>query len=136
MCSLWMAGEGGEAVSHHATVDVAEAVSFVERGGMLTKLGVMGRQYRRHFFIDLDMMALCQAQSKHGDNNNPDHLRIWVLVRNIADVVKVEKKQGPSRFTLGLTTHNKPKTLIAPSREVSNCETVYLMYKRTIRRPD
>jgi len=94
------------------------AVSFVERGGTLTKLGSNSKKYKRHFFVDREMMALCHDGSRTC-RDNAGNVRNWIPVRNITDVVKVEdsQKQGPSVFTLGLSDQKKPKTLIAPSRE-------------------
>ena len=97
---------------------VWDPVSFVERGGTLTKLGSNGKKYKRRFFVDRETMALCHDGSR-ACCRNPDRVRKWVPISNIAEVVTVEdsRKQGPSAFSLGLSDQKEPKTLIAASRE-------------------
>jgi len=115
-----MAAKGSEAASKHPASDVEEAViSFVERGGTLTKLGTNGKKYKRHFFVDRKTMALCHAVSRTCCND-PRNVRTWVPIGSIEDVVRVAdtEKEGPSMLTLAVRDQKKPKTLIAPSRAV------------------
>jgi len=115
-----MAAKGCEAASQQPTIDVAKAVSFVGRGGTLTKLGTNGRKYKRHFFVDLNIMAVCHAGSQTCCKK-PSDVRIWVPISNIKEVERVGDgpKDGPFIFTLAVSVGKKPvKTLIAPSREL------------------
>ena len=115
-----MAAKGSETSSQLPYSDVPEAVSFVERGGTLTKMGTSGKKYTRYFFVDIKMMAMCHTGLETCGNRPHDTMRIWVPVRSIEEVVRVEDGQSHSMFTIAVWKE-KRKTLIAPSQEVRDC---------------
>ena len=116
-----MAAKGSDRVSQQPTIDVAKAVAFVSQGATLTKLGTNGRKYKRHFYVDLNIMALCHSAAASCCKSAGGTVRIWVPIRDISDVVKVEdgQRRGPSMFSLSVPTEKTAvKTLIAASREL------------------
>lgn len=117
-----MAANGNDADSQQPADDQS-AVSFVEKGSKLTKFGSNGKRYRRQFFVDRKTMALCYTGSKKQDRL-PGNMQVWVPIRKIVDVVKVDgsakrnqRGKGPSQFTLAVSKDAKLKTLMAASPE-------------------
>jgi len=103
---------------------VQDAVAFVEKGGNLIKLGTNGKKYRRHFFVHPKITALCYTGSRKS-RTRPEDTQIWVPIRDIREVVKVDdnakasqQESGSRMFTIAIGNDAKIKTLIAPTQDV------------------
>jgi len=117
-----MAASGSESDAQEPTSEVQHAVSFVEKGSKLIKLGSTGKRCRRHFYVDPKIRALCYTGSKKHCLNT-GNLEVWVPLKDIVDVqAKVDgnakQVDGPSLFTLAVDKNTKLKTLMASSPEI------------------
>lgn len=117
-----MAENSNEVIESQQPVsEVRDAVSFVEKGGQLTKLGSNGKKYQRYFFVDRKLMALCYTGSKKRGYHRDTPLA-WVPIRNVVEVVEMDdnaqrNRQGKGQwlFTLAVGKDAKLRTLSAPS---------------------
>lgn len=137
-----MAENGSETDSQEPTSEVQSAVSFVEKGCNLTKYGSNGKRYQRHFFVDPKIMALCYTGSKKRDRN-AGNLQVWVPIKEIVDVVKVDgnakqnkEGKGPSLITLAVKNDTKLKTLVTASSEARDTWVSGLRHLVSIRSVD
>ena len=137
-----MAADNSGADSQQLTSEHQSAVSFVEKGCELTKFGSNGKKYKRHFFVDPKLMALCYTGSKKRGRkrgNSP----IWVPIKNIVEVEKVDgndkqnqQGEGPSQFTLAVKKDTKLRTLIAASSDVRDSWVSGLRHLMSVRSVD
>jgi len=110
-----MAVNGTDTQQHKSEDE--NAVSFVEKGGTLTKFGSNGKKYRRYFFVDPKTMTLCYSGSKKRCNGS-DGVQIFVPIKHAQEVVAVDNNENEKRqsmFTIGAGNETGTKTLMAPS---------------------
>ena len=139
-----MAANGSDADSQEPVSDVQKSISFVEKGCNLTKFGSNGKKYRRFFFVDRKIGALCYTGSKKRDRK-PGDLQVWVPIKKIVEVVKVDgsakrnqRGKCPSLFTLAVSKEAKLRTLIAASpqeRDSWVCGLRHLVSLRSVDDP-
>ena len=123
-----------------ATAEVQSAISFLQKGSMLTKVRSVGRHYQRYFYVDTTSLMLAYSGSKKF-RKRPGQGQI--PIKYIAEIREDDrspshKQENVSRFTLVVGEQMKTLTLIAPNADTKDKWVRglrYLVTKRSVEDP-